>query len=134
MDITRLTISKERIINSLETLLQQEKLIENNINKIREAIKVRKNLDEKNIKEYHLGEAILYESASEEDIIFAFAAEDYIKLKEVRKDIRSCLRIAFQLKMHIDPTHYQYEHKPGIITKNYSEYILELNINPRYKY
>lgn len=124
MDITRLTISKERIINSLETLLEQEKLTENNIDKIREAVK----------KEDYPGEALLIDSDNEEeDIAFVYAAEYHIRLKEIRKDIRSCLRIAFQLKMHMDPTSYQYEHKPGIVTKNYSEYILELNINQRYK-
>ena len=133
MDITRIIVSKGAIINSLERLLDKEKSLEDSINKTRQKIKNRKSLPEEMKEEDCAGVAILYKSANEEDIAFAFAAQDYMMLREVRNSIRSCLQIAFHLKMHIDSTPHKYEHKSGVITKNYSEYILELNTNPRYK-
>ena len=66
-------------------------------------------------------------SVEDKDKAFRITCFEQLSLRFVREDIGELLKVSIKLGLHLNPYEYVYEHKNGRVTKNISEFILELN-------
>ena len=120
-DLEKLVEKKEEmkvlgVVRTLECLLDEERILKKQIDFIYNSIEN---------GGFEFGNQFVPIESDDDAFIATYSEQELIK--SARKDIRGLLKNSIKRGLHLNPYEYLYEHKSGKVTKNISEFILELN-------